>query len=273
MTRLPHCDTLRLDLHGSTLFITLNRPEVRNAMSLRMVAELSTVFTLIETDPAVRAVVLRGAGGHFCSGGDLHDMAEARGRPQEGGQPDPFHTLNRAFGRLLQQVNAAANIVVTVLEGTVMGGGLGLACVSDVALAGVQTRFALPETSLGVIPAQIAPFVVQRIGLTQARRLALLGITVDAHEARALGLVHQVAEGDAELDTQLQQVLARVRRCAPDATARTKALLHRVGQEPMADLLDDAAALFAQAMRGPEGAEGTLAFIQKRPPGWAENDH
>lgn len=124
------------------------------------------------------------------------------------------------------------------------------------ALAGVQTRFALPETSLGVIPAQIAPFVVQRIGLTQARRLALLGITVDAHEARALGLVHQVAEGDAELDTQLQQVLARVRRCAPDATARTKALLHRVGQEPMADLLDDAAALFAQAMRGPEGAEG-----------------
>ena len=85
--------------------------------------------------------------------------------------------------------------------------------------------------------------------------------------------MHQVAEGDVELDTQLQQVLARVRRCAPDATARTKALLHRVGQEPMADLLDDAAALFAQAMRGPEGAEGTLAFIQKRPPGWAENDH
>lgn len=271
MESLPHCETLLLEKQGPALLVTINRPDVRNAMSLQMVAELSTVFAQIEADPAIRAVVIRGAGGHFCAGGDIKDMAGARTQPAADGEADPFYRLNRAFGQMIQQVNESSKVVIAVIEGAVMGGGFGLACVSDVALAGPTAKFGMPETSLGIIPAQIAPFVVERIGLTQARRLALLGLKVDAAEAERLGIVHQTADSDGQLEELLAQSLERVRQCAPGATAETKALLHRVGKEPMSGLLDSAAKKFASAVRGKEGAEGTMAFMQKRLPQWADN--
>jgi isohexenylglutaconyl-CoA hydratase len=271
MESLPHCETLLLEKQGPALLVTINRPDVRNAMSLQMVAELSTVFAQIEADPAIRAVVIRGAGGHFCAGGDIKDMAGARNQPAADGEADPFYRLNRAFGQMIQQVNESSKVVIAVIEGAVMGGGFGLACVSDVALAGPTAKFGMPETSLGIIPAQIAPFVVERIGLTQARRLALLGLKIGAAEAERLGIVHQTADSDGQLEELLAQALERVRHCAPGATAETKALLHRVGKEPMSGLLDSAAEKFAQAVRGTEGNEGTMAFMQKRPPKWADN--
>ncbi|MDX1756503.1 MAG: enoyl-CoA hydratase-related protein [Marinobacter sp.] len=271
MTDLPHCDTLTLERQGHALRITLNRPQVRNAMSLQMVAELATVFSQIETDDSIRAVVLRGSEGHFCAGGDIKDMAGARGQPAAEGEQDPFYRLNRAFGHMIQQVNESSKVVIAVLDGAVMGGGFGLACVSDVALAGPTVTFGLPETSLGVIPAQIAPFVVERIGLTQTRRLALLGLRIDGEEAARLGLIHQLCAEDTALEAAVAEALDRIRHCAPQATAATKQLLHRVGKEPMHSLLDDAAEQFAAAIRGQEGAEGTLAFMQKRPPAWAES--
>ncbi|SFM38960.1 enoyl-CoA hydratase/isomerase family protein [Marinobacter zhejiangensis] len=272
MTDLPHCDTLALVRQGHALHITLNRPQARNAMSLAMVAELSAVFSRIEADDTLRAVVLRGADGHFCAGGDIKDMAGARSLPAGEGDQDPFYRLNRAFGHMIQQANESSKVVIAVLEGAVMGGGFGLACISDVAIGGPTVTFALPETSLGVIPAQIAPFVVERIGLTQTRRLALLGSKVKGNEALQLGLLHQLCGDGDELDTAIATALDRVRHCAPQATANTKRLLHRVGKEPMGALLDDAAAQFAAAVRGPEGAEGTMAFVQKRPPAWADID-
>lgn len=270
MSHLPHCDTLTLERQAHALRVTLNRPQARNAMSLQMVAELATVFAQIEGDPSVRAVVLRGAEGHFCAGGDIKDMAGARSQPAGEGEEDPFYRLNRAFGQMIQQVNESSKVVIAVLEGAVMGGGFGLACVSDVAIAGPSVKFGLPETSLGVIPAQIAPFVVERIGLTQTRRLALLGLRIGGEDAQQLGLVHQLCEDTPAIDTALSEALDRVRHCAPQATALTKKLLHRVGKEPMHSLLDDAATQFAAAVRGSEGAEGTLAFVQKRPPVWAD---
>lgn len=269
MESFPQCETLLVEKQGPTLHLTINRPESRNAMSLQMVAELSTVFSQIESDVSIRAVVLRGAGGHFCAGGDIKDMAGARSQIAEEGQGDPFYKLNRAFGQMIQQVNESSKVVIAVTEGAVMGGGFGLACVSDVAIAGPTAKFGMPETSLGVIPAQIAPFVVERIGLTQARRLSLLGLRIGAEEACSLGIVHQSAASEDELETLLRAALERVRHCAPNATAETKALLHRVGHEDMGGLLDSAAEKFASAIRSDEGSEGTLAFMQKRPPAWA----
>jgi len=269
MEALPHSKTLVLEKQSHALHITINRPDVRNAMSLEMVAELSAVFSQIENDTSIRAVVIRGAGGHFCAGGDIKDMAGARNQKTAEGESDPFYRLNRAFGQMIQQVNESSKIVIAVTEGAVMGGGFGLACVSDVAIAGPTAKFGMPETSLGIIPAQIAPFVVERIGLTQARRLALLGLRVDAQEACSLGIVHQAVGSEEELDEMLNKALDRVRHCAPNATAETKALLHRVGNEDMSNLLDSAAEKFAEAIRGDEGSEGTMAFMQKRQPSWA----
>ncbi|WP_372636664.1 enoyl-CoA hydratase-related protein, partial [Alcanivorax jadensis] len=121
---------------------------------------------------------------------------------------------------------------------------------------------------LGVIPAQIAPFVVERIGLTQARRLALTGIRFQGEEARRLGIVHEVAADVDSLDTLLEDTLKAVRKCAPHANRVTKQLVLNVGHEPMETLLDQAAKDFAAAVNSEEGQEGTMAFVQKRPASW-----
>jgi isohexenylglutaconyl-CoA hydratase len=201
--QLPTTDTLELREEGFALHITLNRPESRNAMSLQMTQDLRAVFTAIENSEDIRVVVLRGANGHFCAGGDIKDMAGARMRAAESGNDDAYAELNRAFGHMLTQVDHAPQVVVALLEGAVLGGGFGLACVSDVAIALESAQFGLPETSLGIIPAQIAPFVLQRIGMTQARRLALLGGRFNGSEAARLGIVHQVVADTDALDSPL----------------------------------------------------------------------
>lgn len=267
---LPTTETLQLREDGFVLHITLNRPESRNAMSLQMVQELAAVFRAIADNTTLRAVVLRGAGGHFCAGGDIKDMATARMQAANSGNDEAYADLNRAFGHLMVQVDHAPQVVIALAEGAVLGGGFGLACVSDIAIAAESAQFGLPETSLGILPAQIAPFVVKRIGLTQARRLALIGARFNGSEAARLGIVHQaVADADA-IQTALDDTLAQIKKCAPNANRQTKALLHRVGTEPLEGLLDDAARQFARAVAGEEGAEGTMAFVQKRKAKWAE---
>jgi isohexenylglutaconyl-CoA hydratase len=264
MSDLPHCETLLLKLEAGVLHITLNRPDSRNAMSLAMVEELRAVLAAVNHDRSVRALVLRGAGGHFCAGGDIKDMATARAQGEQA-----YRTLNRAFGSLLEQAQAAPQVLVAVLEGAVLGGGLGLACVSDIAIAHRDALFGLPETSLGILPAQIAPFVVRRIGLTQARRLALTAARFTGSEAERLGLVHFSEASSATLERRLAETLAQVHQCAPQANAATKALLLASESEALGPLLDSAAEQFAAAVTGAEGSEGTLAFVQKRAPKWA----
>ena len=264
------------------LAITLNRPEARNAMSLAMVAELRQVLAAAEATAgqlgAVRVVVLRGAGGHFCAGADLKDMAGARMRAMQtpsgaGGADgahsgsDPIAEVNAAFGELCVAYSRTPLAVVAVLEGTVMGGGFGLACVADVAIASDTAKFRLPETSLGVVPAQIAPFLVERLGYSQAKRLAVTGGRLDASEALRLGLVHAVVH-TTELQTELDNVLAEILVCAPGALGATKALMAQARLQEPQSLVQAAAAIFSRAASSPEGLEGMTAFMQKRKPNW-----
>lgn len=251
-------NTLLLEAHNGVLHITLNRPECRNAMSLAMVKELRAV--LAQLDSQVRAVVISGAGGHFCAGADVKDLVGAGGQLQ---------ALNRAFGTLLQEVEALPQAVIVLLQGAVLGGGFGLACVSDIAIADHQAQFGLPETRLGLLPAQIAPFVVKRIGLTQARRLALTAARFDGVEAERLGVTHFVEHDAQALAQRLDEVLGQVLQCAPGANARTKALLLASVEDPISEVLDRGAQWFAEAVMSEEGIEGTQAFVQKRKPRWA----
>jgi isohexenylglutaconyl-CoA hydratase len=269
---LPECQTLLLRREGWRLHVTLNRPAARNAMSFAMVGELIDLFTAIADDRTLRAVILRGAAGNFCAGGDIKDMAAARSAEPGPDGKDPLAASNRLFGAMLARVEAAPQAVIAVLEGAVMGGGFGLCCVSDVAIADADAKFRLPETGLGIPPAQIAPFIVRRVGLTQARRLAVTGGSLDAAQALALGLVHHVSSGTG-LEDQLAQMLAEVARCAPEAVAVTKRLVFAAAGahgDQLGAVLDAAAEDFARAARGPESLEGMTAFIQKRRPNWAD---
>ena len=258
---------------GAVLELTLTRPESRNAMSLSMVSELQQALAQAEqtvgSDEAVRVVVLRGAAGHFCSGGDLKDMSAARLRAMQGSADgtDPIAEVNARFGHLCAAFAHSPLAIVALLEGTVMGGGFGLACVADVAIATETASFRLPETSLGVVPAQIAPFLVERLGYSQAKRLAVTGGRLDAAAALRIGLVHQQVD-TGQLQAALDAVLADILACGPGALAATKALMAKARLQAPASLIDEAAAIFSRAAQGPEAMEGMGAFLQKRKPKW-----
>jgi isohexenylglutaconyl-CoA hydratase len=258
--------TLVAQAGAGVLHLTLNRPAQRNAMSLLMVQELRAALAAAEADAAVRVIVLRGAGGHFCAGGDIADMAAARARVADAGA-EAMAAVSRSFGELCVAFAATPKALVAVLEGTVMGGGFGLACAADVAIAGDDASFRLPETSLGVVPAQIAPFLVERLGYSEAKRLAVSGGRLDAQQALALRLVHEVHGADA-LDAALARVLHGILQCAPGAIAATKALIAKARLQSPATLVDEAAQVFSRAVLGPEGTEGTMAFMQKRKASW-----
>jgi len=270
----PECQTLLLEQEGRVLFVRLNRPKSRNAMSFEMVKELVSIFDSLEQAKGVDIVVLRGAGGHFCAGGDIKDMASVGMAGPVDGEPtlenDVLAKANRQFGAMISKINASSLATISILEGAVLGGGFGLACVTDVAIAHKNAAFGLPETSLGVPPAQIAPFITERLGLTQARRLAVTGGRFDGIEAERIGLAHFVCENDEAIEAQLEEILMQIQKCAPSAMRQTKGLILRVGAKDLDGLLDDAALGFSSAARGEEGKEGMMAFIEKRRPFWAQ---
>lgn len=264
----PDFPTLRLRSDGGVLHVTINRPDALNAMNEQMLSDLTAVFDTVGACRELRAIVLRGEEGNFCAGGDVKDFARIRQREAAPGA-DPIADFNRRFGTLLEMVNHAPPVVIAVVEGAVLGGGFGLACVADVTIAHAAATFGMPETGLGILPAQIAPFVVQRVGLAQARRLGLCAARFDGAEALRLGLAHFVEADSAALDQRLATVLRQVLRCAPGANAATKRIMLAVGAKPLQQVLDDAARQFSVALGGAEAAEGTKAFMEKRLPQWA----
>jgi isohexenylglutaconyl-CoA hydratase len=267
MTTLPNTESLLLERRGSVLTVWFNRPETRNALTADTVRELDAVLDTIREDRSLRTLVLRGKGGFFCAGGDIKGFRSGL----QGGAPDRDEVArgNRDFGDLMIKLNEQPQVVVILVEGAAIGGGLGLACVGDVTIVTREARFRLSETSLGIPPAQIAPFVTERVGLTQARRLMLTGARFSGVEAVACGIGHILAEDAADLEARCEEVLAQIAQCAPGANATTKAIVFESTRRPRPEALDFAALGFADCMLGDEGREGVAAFVEKRKPRWA----
>jgi len=256
---------------GSGLVVetwTLNDPANRNALTDAMVDALLHACTRARNDGTLRGVVLCGAGGHFCAGGSLGGFAKAIGRPLAAGMPDPLVPLNRRFGTLLQALCGLPQWLVIAVEGAAMGGGLGLACCGDLVLADANAQFGAPEVTLGLVPAQIAPFVVRRLGPAAARRWLLSGARSGAAAAHPAGRGDEVVDG--AMDEAVQGAVQRLAHAAPQAIAATKHLLAQVHSTlPLPALLDDAAHLFAHALRGPEAPQGLAAFTARKAPPWS----
>lgn len=265
----PQTSVLRLDRQGWTLFAAIDDPGTRNAMSDRLADDLEAVLDATQNDRTLRAIVLQGAGGVFCAGADLAGAAEALKAEPATRDADPIWIQNRRGGALFARLNAHPQAVIAVVEGPALGGGFGLVCCADMVLAGPGARFALSETRLGLVPAQIAPFVVARIGLSAARRLALTGTRLDARQALALGLVDQALDTPEALEDALDAVLADIGQCAPGANAATKRLLLSAAGVDLEAFAGEAADAFTAALRGSEGREGVAAFAARRAPKWA----
>lgn len=271
MADLPQTSHIRLDLRGPVLHLWLDRPELRNALSAQMAGEILATFAAIADDRSVRIVVLRGAGGTFCAGADIKNLATAREPPPAGAADaaDELKESNRRFGAMMETVNAAPQAVIAAVEGYAMGGGFGLACVADITIATADSKFAMTEVTIGVVPAAISPFVVKRIGLTAARRFGVSGARLTGAEACAIGVAHLTVADAAALDAAVREASNQILKCAPGAVATTKRLMLRAaGPSPLSELLDDAAECFAAAVRSAEGREGTRSFVEKRKPSW-----
>jgi len=248
---------------GAVVHVTLNRPARRNAIGGGMGEALDEVIAALRGDATARAVVLRGAGGHFCAGLDLGEVAAS---------PEAQEARNRAVGARYFAISELPQVVVAAVEGAAHAGGLGFVCCADIALASHDARFAAPEVRRGLVPAQILPWLVRRMGRAQATRMVLEGSVVSAGQAHAIGLVHDVAEGREGLDALLAQVLAQVTAGAPGALAETKRLLQALGPLAPEGYGAAAAAAFGRTANGPEAREGIAAFREKRAPAWMAVD-
>jgi isohexenylglutaconyl-CoA hydratase len=267
MSQLPETTALILEPRGSVLTVWLNRPEAKNALSAEMVEELSAVLDATCDDRSLRTIILRGKGGFFCAGGDIKGFKSGL----QGGEPDPEEVArgNRTFGDLMIKLNEQPQAVIILVEGAAIGGGLGLACVGDVTIVTRDARFRLSETSLGIPPAQIAPFVTERVGLTQARRLMLTGARFKGEEAVSYGIGHILADDAQDMEAKCEEVLGQIALCAPGANAVTKGIVFETTRVPRAEALDFASRGFASCMLSEEGREGVTAFVEKRQPKWA----
>jgi isohexenylglutaconyl-CoA hydratase len=268
-TELPITTYLLIERQRSVLTIWFNRPEVKNALNAQMTEELVEVLSLVRDDRSIRTIVLRGKGGVFCAGGDIKGFKSE----MQAIHATEVAKSNRSFGDVMMMLNEQPQVVIILIEGAAIGGGLGLACVADITLVTEDARFRLSETSLGIPPAQIAPFVCERVGLTQARRLMLTGAKFKGQEAVTLGIAHYVAKDTEALEAKCRAILQQINACAPSANAVTKGILFEGLRQPRPAALDFAAHGFAQCMLSSEGREGVAAFVEKRKAYWNEESH
>lgn len=248
---------LRVEKSGSVLRVTLDRPEVRNALNDELIAELSKVFTSV--DSSVRAVVLAGEGKSFCSGGDLDWMRKAAGYTEEENYQDAMK-----IGRLFEMIANCPAFVIARVHGAAFGGGSGLAASCDVAIAEENTNFAFSEVKLGLIPATISVFVVPKIGAGNARWLFTTGEAFDAQTALRIGLVHEVTN-IVDLDAAVERKIAAILKVGPKAVTACKQICLDGPYD-----MEKAARMLAAARAGEEGKEGVNAFLEKRPASFME---
>jgi isohexenylglutaconyl-CoA hydratase len=258
---------ITLERDGAVARLTFNRPDRRNALTHGMMLELEDAFGRVRDDAGCRVLVLRGAGGHFCAGGDLDAMADMPPRPANGCM-DPLIPAYRQFGDALLALNTLPQATIAVVEGSAVGGGFGMACCSDVVVLHETARFGMPEPKWGFIPSQILPFVVRRMGEGAARDLAVTGRVIDASEAHRLGLGRHLCRNTAELNRTVKSVLDDVLKLEPHALAAAKRLVMACSTNDDRSVLDDAAGSLVGLLRQPQASEGIQAFKAKRPPPW-----
>ncbi|MEO8715849.1 MAG: enoyl-CoA hydratase-related protein [Acetobacteraceae bacterium] len=242
---------------------TLNRPEVGNAYNEDLLGELIAGLERLLPDPAVRCLVLRGAGRHFQAGADITWLGVAALYG-----PEQNHAASMATTRAMQLLNEFPKPTIAMVHGACFGGGCGMVCCVDVALATPDSIFGLTEVRVGVAPTPISTHMVHAMGLRHTRRYALTGERFDAKEAERIGLVHEIVEAD-RAEARLAEVLDAVFLGAPGAIAMTKrSFLGANGllldQRQMTTLAHES----ATQRHTPEGLEGTTAFREKRKPEW-----
>jgi methylglutaconyl-CoA hydratase len=243
--------------------LRLNRPDAKNAMNGTMYDEARELIAQVDQDPAVRVVILTGSGSAFCSGGDFKYQQSQANRPEK-------ERLAEAskLALWLGELDRLTKPVIGRINGPAYGGGIGLVSVCDVVIAHTGVKFCQSEASIGLMPSMIAPYVVAKIGLSNARSVFLNSRVFDAVEAKTFGLVHEVVVTEDQLDTAVEKQARFFLRCAPGAIAATKKLVAHVNTHNEHENFHYTVNLVAQMWASKEAAEGIASFLEKREPAW-----
>ena len=234
-----------------------------------MISELTEVFSQWVTKAEVKLVVLKGNGKVFCAGGDLNWMKKSVEMNFDDNLKD-----TQDLTQMFSLMNECPKPMIGVVHGAAIGGGVGLVSVCDIVLASQDTQFSLSEVRLGIIPACIGPFVIAKIGATHARHLFTSAERFNSNKAEKIGLIHEVLTDESALQSRLNELLANMIQCGPNAMAAAKRLVldlswpERRSQQP--DCLGYAAKMLAELRISSEGQEGLKAFLEKRKPSWLQ---
>jgi methylglutaconyl-CoA hydratase len=246
--------------------VTLDRPKVRNAFDAKLIAELTLTAARLASDPAVRVVVLTGAGAVFSAGGDLNWMRGMVNASEEENKADAVR-MNDMFRTLYDLPKP----LIGRINGHAIAGGTGLTAVCDIAIAVQGAKFGLSEVVLGLAPAVISPYVVRKIGISDSRALFVTGELFDADRALRIGLVHQVVADDGALDKAVEEAVRRCLKAGPKAVAVAKQI-PELAMAPLDDVTAITPGFIAELRTSDEGQEGMAAFLEKRPAAWVPND-
>lgn len=255
-------ETLEIETADAVATIWMNRPDQHNAFNEILIAELTDAVTRLSAQDHVRVLVLGGRGASFSAGADLAWMKRQGAASEADNVADA-----EAMGRMFMAVRHCPKPMIARVQGAAIGGGLGLVAACDIAIAAPEAVFATTEVRLGLIPAVISPLVAAAIGERQCRRYFLTGERIAAADAKAIGLVHEVA--DTGLDAAVAHVTADLLKGAPEALREAKALIERIsGRGLTADVVSETAGLIAARRASAEARDGLSAFLDKRKPGW-----
>lgn len=247
-------------------FVTINRPEKKNAFNAATVAALTQAFETLHGADHVRVVFVRGAGGFFCAGADLEWMARSVDWSESDNREDAM-----ALARMLKTLHDVPALTVAIVEGAAMGGGAGIVAACDMAVAVRDAKFAFSEVRLGLIPATIAPYVVEAVGARRARALFATAALFTAEHAETIGLIDTILPDAGKISGFIDALSQTMTACAPGAVGDAKRLVHAVAHHRIDHgMMEDTARRIARARVSTEGQEGVRAFLDKRKPNWAE---
>jgi len=242
--------------------MTLNRPEKHNAMSSEMMAEIRHAIATIHADNSIRAVVLTGAGRSFCAGADLGWMKANFDRNRQERIAE-----SEVLGAMLDEMNRLNKPLIAKVNGQAYAGGIGMISVCDIAIGVPDAMFSVTEVRLGLTPANISPYLIARMGISNARRTFLNAHFFKGEEAVTLGLLNKVVDAEQlqqAVDNEIKELLS----CAPEAVAITKELIRYVTSHQPEDVRLHTSALLADCWEGEEAQSGIQAFFEKKPAPW-----
>ena len=259
-------DLVQIDATADgVVFVTINRPQKKNAFDAATIAALYEAFETLQGADRVRVVFIRGAGGTFSAGADLNWMRDAADWSESDNRDDAM-----GLAKMLKALHGVPALTVALVEGAAMGGGAGIVAACDMAVAVEGTRFAFSEVKLGLIPATIAPYVIEAVGARRARQLFLTANIFDADYAAHAGLIDMVLP-EGSVDEFISMLTDSLSANAPGAMGDAKRLVNDVaGEEIDNRLLEETAKRIARARVSAEGQEGVRAFLDKRAPSWAQ---